>query len=752
MINNNARITRKGYIVDKNTLTEQEIEKIKKELTMMPKTFGILLGGVKKFYSFRESGTKLFLPIKYGIQKLGEVLPAKNRLPDGKDVNYDCWIELRDYQKNAYAECQRVLRENNGGILSVPCAWGKCLGGEVNVMMYDGTIKNVKKVEVGDLLMGDDSTPRRVVSLARGREEMFRITPKKGMSYTCNRSHILSLKCPTGSILDISIDDYLKLPKYYSASLRGFRVPINFPKKEIKLDPYLLGYRLGNGSIHGGIPHDYKCNSREVRLKLLAGFIDADGHLNCNGKNETLEDDIIFVARSLGFAAYKNRFMISGKGTDEIPVLIKRKKAILRKMNKDVLNVGIKVESIGEGNYYGFEVAGNNRRFLLEDFTVTHNTIAIIKTMAESGKKGIVVLDRLNIVDQWWKEITKWTNARVGIIQGKTVDVKDKDIVLAMVQSISMKDYPPEIFAEFGIAIYDEVHCMAAETFSRVFPKICAKRNIGLSATVERSDGLSKVFKNHIGDIFHHEEFSVKNKKTIINMIQYKIDDPNGLTKHIINTYTKKANTSRMITNMANNKLRTLMIVKYIRLIAANPKRQILVLSDRKDHLRKMNAYLTKKGVSCGLYIGNMSQSHLELTCQKQVILGIYNLCQKAFNLKKLNTLLYATPRREIQQIEGRILRQQHAINPIILDFVDYWSPTFKNQWYSRQQYYKAHGYCTHRQEVTSRENIKNLPQLKYKYVTEVESLQNIIYDYMMQNDELFGYMAIYQARQMVNA
>ena len=71
---------------------------------------------------------------------------------------------------------------------------GKCLAKGTQVMMFDGTLKNVEDINVNDLLMGDDSTPRRVLSLARGREQMYWVRQKHGIDYRVNESHILSLK------------------------------------------------------------------------------------------------------------------------------------------------------------------------------------------------------------------------------------------------------------------------------------------------------------------------------------------------------------------------------------------------------------------------------------------------------------------------------------------------------------------------------------------------------------------------------
>src|SRR5690606_5828158 len=79
-------------------------------------------------------------------------------------------------------------------MVQLPCGGGKCLGKDTPVMMYDGRVKPVQDIRVGDLLIGPDSQPRTVLSLARGREMMYRITPTKGDPYVVNASHILSLR------------------------------------------------------------------------------------------------------------------------------------------------------------------------------------------------------------------------------------------------------------------------------------------------------------------------------------------------------------------------------------------------------------------------------------------------------------------------------------------------------------------------------------------------------------------------------
>ena len=145
------------------------------------------------------------------------------------------------------------------------------------------------------------------------------------------------------------------------------------------------------------IPKNYLINSKEVRLKLLAGLLDSDGHrgnkyYEITTKHETLKNDILYLCRSLGFAAYAKvttktikklnfkdqywRITISGSFED-VPCLLERKKCKPRKQIKCVLRTGFKKEYIGKGDYYGFTLDGNGR-FLLGDFTITHNTSTIV--------------------------------------------------------------------------------------------------------------------------------------------------------------------------------------------------------------------------------------------------------------------------------------------------------------------------------------------------------------------------------------
>ena len=140
-------------------------------------------------------------------------------------------------------------------IIAARPAMGKCLGLGTKVVMYDGTLKNVEDVKVGDQLMGDDSTPRNVLSLARGREKMFWVRQNKGIDYRVNESHILSLKRSRnegkhkhGDILNIDVKDYNTKSKRFHSNYKGYKVSIDFKKQKLAIDPYFLGLWLGDGA------------------------------------------------------------------------------------------------------------------------------------------------------------------------------------------------------------------------------------------------------------------------------------------------------------------------------------------------------------------------------------------------------------------------------------------------------------------------------------------------------------------------
>lgn len=377
------------------------------------------------------------------------------------------------------------LGRRRAGIVCGFTGIGKCLGKGTKVLKFDGSIIAVEDIVAGDMLMGPDSKPRMVLSTTRGREEMFLVDQNNGDSFTCNRSHILSLKRTgtskrsrktgelvkkKGEVRNMSVDEYLKSKPYIKHQFKAWKTGVEFGDKSLPLDPYILGIWLGDGTSakpdittadpeveqawrafadqhhlkvteypisgcktlaisgnYGGaggegsegradraqygenvlrqalqglgvmgnkhIPDLYLRSSRNQRLQLLAGIVDADGYCPARStctitmSNKELSENIVFLARSLGFMCSINEKIVTIKKTGykgigwvmticgdvlSLPTRVPRRRPEGSVQRTQQVN-SFKLKSLGEGDYYGFELNGDGL-FLLGDFTVTHNT------------------------------------------------------------------------------------------------------------------------------------------------------------------------------------------------------------------------------------------------------------------------------------------------------------------------------------------------------------------------------------------
>ena len=399
---------------------------------------------------------------------------------------WPAWIELLSAHLNVNSRIHNMVITGSLGI-------GKCLGYNELCLMSDGTVKPVQEIKAGELLMGDDSTPRKVLSTTRGRGPLYQIYPAKGEPFVCNDAHVLCLKSSVSSKIEhVSVTDFLKWPRQKRHQARLYRTGCDWVEKPVAVDPYWLGLWLGDGDtdsptittaddeiaayhtayaqsfglhvtvgvdkrgnaaktysasvidrkkarIDGNplrnllksyglcaldgsqekhIPSAYLFNSKHVRQKVFAGLIDTDGSKSTGGKrakNRTAKqsngvyeitvkpkkfaDSIRFLAQSLGYFAQTKikicnstayyRTIISG-AYDANPKLLRKQTGKKgqpvtspitgHQRQADCLKTKFAVIPLDEGDYYGFELDGNHR-FLLKDFTVTHNTAMMVTVL-----------------------------------------------------------------------------------------------------------------------------------------------------------------------------------------------------------------------------------------------------------------------------------------------------------------------------------------------------------------------------------
>ena len=478
--------------------------------------------------------------------------------------------------------------------------------------------------------------------------------------------------------------------------------------------------------------------------------------------------------------------------------------------------------------------------------------------------KTLVIVHKHFLLNQWISSINKFApNAKVGTIRGKTIDIEDKDIVIGMLQSISMKDYDKDVFKDFGLTIIDECfpagtqvytnkglisieklkdyvgslsvlsynhniksyesklitnwfenkpkncieltyidtnnntkkhyklicsydhrifsitrnkyvhakdinngyenilginnkiytvinkkyigekgnlydievqdnhnffvsgnkkcnnfilvhncHHIGSEVFSQALPKISTKYMLGLTATPNRKDGLTKVFKWYLGDIAYKVS-SMKSFEVLVKNIKFKSTN-NSYSREEKN-FKNQVIMPTMINNICNYIVRNKLILDIIEKIIKLENRQLLVLSNRRNHLNYLKNEIDKlqimikdnsinddnenddnsdklRVITTGFYVGGAQSKkkdkELKESESKDVIFGTYEMAREGLDIPSLNSLLLASPVSDVEQAVGRILRKKSEIVPLIVDIADNFS-LFNSMSYKRLNLYK---------------------------------------------------------------
>jgi superfamily II DNA or RNA helicase len=294
-------------------------------------------------------------------------------------------------------------------------------------------------------------------------------------------------------------------------------------------------------------------------------------------------------------------------------------------------------------------------------------------------------------MNQWIERIQQFLpKARVGKIQGPIIDIDDKDIVIGMLQSLSMKEYPASTFESFGLTIIDEVHHISSEVFSNSLFKLVTKYMLGLSATMNRKDGTTKVFKMFLGDVIFKGKRD-ELREVVVHAIKYEVNDDEF--NEVKTDFRGNPAYSSMISKLCEYNRRSEFILKVLTdMFTINPSQQIMILAHNKNILKYLHDAIAHRNIaSVGYYIGGMKESALKETESKKVVIATYAMAAEALDIKSLTTLIMATPKTDIEQSVGRILREKHS-SPIVVDIIDS-HDLFQNQWRKRKTFYKKENY-----------------------------------------------------------
>jgi superfamily II DNA or RNA helicase len=319
--------------------------------------------------------------------------------------------------------------------------------------------------------------------------------------------------------------------------------------------------------------------------------------------------------------------------------------------------------------------------------------------MSQLKRKTLVIVHKEFLLNQWVERIGQFLpSARVGRIQGPIVDIEEKDIVIAMLQSISMKEYPPETFQSFGLTVIDEVHHISSEVFSRALFKIVTKYMLGLSATMERKDGTTHVFKMFLGDIVYKGKRDEEHP-VVVRGIEYKTNDSEF--NEVEYDFRGNPQYSKMISKLCEYNPRSEFILKVTeQMIREKPESQIMIIGHNRSLLTYLHDAIEQRQIATvGYYVGGMKEEELKESESKQIVVATYGMAAEGLDIKTLSSLIMVTPKTDIVQTVGRILRMRHS-QPIIVDIIDS-HELFQNQWKQRIAYYRKCNYTVHKTNST---------------------------------------------------
>ena len=308
-------------------------------------------------------------------------------------------------------------------------------------------------------------------------------------------------------------------------------------------------------------------------------------------------------------------------------------------------------------------------------------------------RRFLIVVDKEFLMNQWKAEIENFIDgARVGILQANKAQMEAEkyDVTICMIQTICRREFPDGFFDQYGFTIFDECHHLGASYFCQALKKIQTKYMLGLSATPDRDDGLTRVFEAFLGDPVYKNTQRASDKEAVVKAVWFDSEDP--AYKEVPVNWRGETVTAKLLNQVAEFEPRNRKIMEVVKEYAQDKDRFILILSDRISQLEWFEKALNETAYLHGYYIGGMKQSKLDENAEKcQILLATYPMAAEGFSIKRLNTVILATPRKSVQQSTGRIFRErieERKMAPHIIDIIDS-HECHMRRWYIRQRFYK---------------------------------------------------------------
>lgn len=298
-------------------------------------------------------------------------------------------------------------------------------------------------------------------------------------------------------------------------------------------------------------------------------------------------------------------------------------------------------------------------------------TVMALNIISELGLKTLVIVHKEFLVEQWIERIRKFIpNVKIGQIQRDLIDIEGKDIVLGMMQSLCLREYP-QVYDKFGLVVIDEGHHLGAKVFHKSVINFDARYRLMLTATPHRADGCEKVFEYHIGKVIAKLDVYEMTPKVYIVKTKFCVSD--GLDREII--------TNILVGIPARNDYIAGLVKK-----AYENGRKVIVFTKRLRHLEVLGKRLSGLGLDYCYFTGrNPDYAGVK---KKRVILATVQMAKEGLDIPDIDCEIFTCPQGNVEQDVGRALRLLDGKKkPIVIDIVDVNDFCYRT-YRSRMQYY----------------------------------------------------------------
>jgi hypothetical protein len=305
-------------------------------------------------------------------------------------------------------------------------------------------------------------------------------------------------------------------------------------------------------------------------------------------------------------------------------------------------------------------------------------TVCALALAGEFKRRTLIIVHKGFLADQWIERIQQFCpGSTIGRIQQDEFNIGN-DFVIAMIQTLCQRQFAPGAFKSFGTLIVDEAHHIAAQAFSQAMFLMAPKYTLGLTATPERKDGLTRLLYWFMGPEFLRIQRTQQTQVTA-NRVPFTCKE---FLEAPPVTRFGKVDFAGVVTKLTQIPERNKLLKE---IVLKSPGQHILLLTDRREH-----AFWLKENLpNSALYIGGLDQKTLDEAAKARIVIGTFSLAQEGLDIPTLDTVFLATPHSDVKQAVGRILRG--ASRPVIWDIVDSWSVLY-SMWRKRLTTYRELG------------------------------------------------------------